>query len=160
MAYRQAGRFAEAQQVYREILQAQPRHADALHLLGLAEHQQGRHQDAVEWTGKALVEQILSSHPAVYGAGELKEIALATKTLPNESKMDVPYPQCVEDLDAVTVEELAGTYVARLMEIGGGAARVVDKMMTNFLHLGFIALLLPQAKIIHCRRHPLDVDEW
>ena len=48
-----------------------------------------------------------------------------------------------------TARELAGACVARLLEIGGGAARVVDKMMTNFLHLGFIALLVPQAKIIH-----------
>jgi hypothetical protein len=51
---------------------------------------------------------------------------------------------------------LAEEYLARVRAIGGPAKRITDKMLTNFLHLGFIAMLFPRARVIHCIRDPLD----
>ena len=107
-------------------------------------------------SGTSLVEQILASHPQVFGAGELKNIALITEALPRTLNTATPYPQCIRELDRPQSQELADTYLDHLRQLGDGAERVVDKMMTNFLHLGLVALLLPSARIIHCRRNPLD----
>ena len=52
--HHQAGRLAEAEQIYRQILAAEPNHADALHLLGVIAHQMGRHEVAVEYIGRAI----------------------------------------------------------------------------------------------------------
>src|SRR5262249_38127318 len=55
-----------------------------------------------------------------------------------------------------TTEMLAGRYLERLTQLGGNAVRVTDKLPENYLHLGLIALLFPRARVIHCRRDPLD----
>ena len=55
------------------------------------------------------------------------------------------------------LRELAEAYLGHLARIGGTAIRVIDKSPDNALHLGLIALLFPQARVIHCRRDPLDV---
>jgi tetratricopeptide (TPR) repeat protein len=94
-------------------------------------------------SGTTLVEQILASHPAVFGAGEL--------TLMMELSSE-PFPR---DVEAIT--PCAQRYLARLDVIAPAASRVVDKNPLNFAQLGMIATLFPRAKIIHCRRHPLDV---
>lgn len=97
-------------------------------------------------SGTSLVEQILSSHPEVAGGGELdfwnrQAAALAEK--PNEDPAD-------------QIRQAARDYEALLMRIGPGARRVTDKMPGNFLWLGLIHRAFPKARIIHCRRHPLD----
>jgi hypothetical protein len=61
-----------------------------------------------------------------------------------------PFPPRAE------LAELAEAYLARRSAVCGSARRVTDKMPTNFFYLGMIALLLPKARIIHCRRDPLD----
>lgn len=107
-------------------------------------------------SGTSLVEQILASHPAVYGAGELRDIAQIVATLSASSGITHPYPSCVETLTQDMLETLAGQYLQRLTLLSSDAARVTDKMPGNFLHLGLIALLFPQAHIIHCMRNPFD----
>ena len=67
------------------------------------------------------------------------------------------YPEAVLDLRKSSALKLAASYLATLRSISGEALRIVDKMPNNFMHLGLIALLLPNAKIIHCRRSALDV---
>jgi tetratricopeptide (TPR) repeat protein len=94
-------------------------------------------------SGTSLVEQILASHPAVFGAGELT-------FLPDLAGPDDP------DRSADFIARIGATYVERITALAPAAERVVDKMPYNFLHAGLIRLALPHARIIHVRRHPLD----
>jgi len=108
-------------------------------------------------SGTSLVEQILASHSQVHGAGELLEITKLATNLPAALGTSLEYPDCIQKLSAAVIDETAGKYLGYLTERNGRAFRVVDKLPTNFLHLGLIATLLPNARIIHCRREPLDV---
>jgi tetratricopeptide (TPR) repeat protein len=104
-------------------------------------------------SGTTLVEQILSSHPAVHGAGEraeLNEIAVQLDASPGG------YPDCLAAVAPGLLDRLASGYLKQVTGAAGAALRVTDKMPHNFQHLGLIALLFPQARIIHCRRDPLD----
>lgn len=107
-------------------------------------------------SGTSLVEQILASHPRVYGAGELEDIGRMINGLPAELGVNMPYPQCLSSLTQEKCDELAQRYLDRIALQSGDALRVTDKMPRNFLNLGFITLLFPQARIIHCIRNPLD----
>lgn len=107
-------------------------------------------------SGTSLVEQILASHPAVFGAGELEDIFSAVYSLPATLGVETSYPRCVESLEQDAVDRLAQAYLEHLDALSGGAVRVTDKMPHNFLHLGLIELLFPGAKVIHCLREPLD----
>jgi tetratricopeptide (TPR) repeat protein len=107
-------------------------------------------------SGTSLVEQILASHPQVHGAGERKEIDKLTTTLHQQVSAD-PYPAAALCLEPGAVRSLAYGYLQRLARQAGSASRIVDKMPHNYLHLGLIAMLFPRARIIHCRRDPLDV---
>ncbi len=107
-------------------------------------------------SGTTLVEQILASHPHVLGAGELKTIARLSTTLVKRFKQTFTYPDDLTKLDKEAFEQLGKDYIRALNIHDPSIQRVCDKMPHNFLHLGFISLILPHAKIIHCRRHPLD----
>jgi tetratricopeptide (TPR) repeat protein len=107
-------------------------------------------------SGTSLVEQILASHPQVFGAGELKEIDQLSATLP-ERLNAAPYPTCMDHIDPFTTKTVAYSYLQQLARTNGTAIRVVDKMPHNCLHLGLIAVLFPRTRIIHCRRDPMDV---
>ena len=108
-------------------------------------------------SGTTLVEQILASHPAVYGAGELKDIGNIMMNMPRVVGMDTPYPECFEYLDRVTLNELADGYLQKLASMSGDGRRIVtDKLPTNFWNLGLIKRLFPGSIIIHCSRQPLD----
>ena len=108
-------------------------------------------------SGTTLVEQILASHSRVHGAGELIAIPDLVSALPGQLGVDSPYPECVRSLDAASIGQVAAGYLQELEALDDRALRVVDKMPTNFLHLGLIATVLPNASIVHCRREPLDV---
>lgn len=101
-------------------------------------------------SGTSLVEQILDSHPEIAGGGELPGIPRATQTLPD-------YPDTLESLDGGALDTIAQTYLAELREISADARFVTDKMPINAEHLGFIWQLFPNARVIHCRRHPLAI---
>lgn len=104
-----------------------------------------------------LVEQIVSSHPDVFGAGELPDIERLVAALPATLGTTTRYPECLVGADAAVMRSLAEAHEARLRSLGGKAVRVVDKMTVNFLHLGVIAALFPKARVIHCRRNPRDI---
>ena len=108
-------------------------------------------------SGTSLVEQILASHSDVYGAGELLEITKLASNLPQALDSSLEYPECIRQLDAGRIASSATGYLRYLAGRDDRAARVVDKLPTNFLHLGLIAILLPNAHIVHCRREALDV---
>src|SRR4030095_12276487 len=107
-------------------------------------------------SGTTLVEQILASHPSVFGAGELKDIPQLVADLPTLLHSAAAHLWCLRKLDASTARRIAQKQLHRLRELGRGVTRIVDKMTINFLHLGLIALLFPKARIIHCRRDPCD----
>ena len=108
-------------------------------------------------SGTTLVEQSLASHPKVHGAGELDFIGRIIASMPNALGGFAGYPECATLIEAMTACKLGEDYLSRLRGFGRNAVRITDKMPGNFLNLGFIALMLPNAKIIHCRRQPLDV---
>jgi Tfp pilus assembly protein PilF len=99
-------------------------------------------------SGTSLVEQILASHPSVFGAGELRfwrDVSVAHASSARNG------PGSANMLSAFAKE-----YLRLLEQLSGDALRVVDKMPTNFLNLGFIQAALPNARIIHVRRNPID----
>lgn len=108
-------------------------------------------------SGTTLVEQIVASHPQVFGGGELMVLPDLAADLQRLTRVKKPYPEGAAQLDEPAVLRLAGEYLRHLRGLGGSAAHVTDKMPFNFFRLGFMALLLPKARVIHCRRDPLDV---
>ena len=107
-------------------------------------------------SGTTLVEQILASHPEAFGAGELHDLQGIADALQNHDPARAPFPACVPRLAEYVFAGFGKAYGKRLRELNATARRIVDKMPRNFQLVGLIAALLPQAKIIHCRRDPLD----
>ncbi len=106
--------------------------------------------------GSTLVETILDAHPAAHGAGELPTLHDLAGSLGFDIGSALPYPQCVADLDQGDVDALGQRYLDHLASLATDAKRIVDKLPANYLRVGLIRLMLPEARIIHCRRHPLD----
>src|SRR3989344_3663942 len=107
-------------------------------------------------SGTTLVEQILASHPQVYGAGELKDVFGLMAELPSLLGTKEPHPHCMKQLNQSALDTLARRYLDHLAAMSADAVRVTDKLPSNFLLLGLIELLFPQARIIHCLRDPCD----
>jgi tetratricopeptide (TPR) repeat protein len=107
-------------------------------------------------SGTTLAEQILASHPLVCGAGELQDIGQIVMNLAQRLGGPQQYPDSLRRLDPGPVRALAEEFLRRLRQCGGAATRVVDKMPLNYQHLGVIAALFPRARVVHCRRDPID----
>ena len=108
-------------------------------------------------SGSSLAEQILASHPLVFGAGELNDIPAIVTEMAKRMKPAQPYPKFVPHLPAQVFSGFGATYLNRVAELAQDPdLRSVDKMLSNFFHVGAIRLLFPNAKIIHSVRHPLD----
>jgi len=109
-------------------------------------------------SGTSLVEQMLASHPAVHGGGEMRHLpAVLEETFGfEESESSNTYPEIVPSLHADALERVGRSYLDRAWRGAREASHVTDKLTGNFLHLGMIALSLPQAKIIHVARDPRD----
>ena len=101
-------------------------------------------------SGTTLVEQILDSHPEAAGGGELVGIPGAARALAD-------YPDALEGLNTDDLNNIARKYLTTLRDISAKARFVTDKMPVNAEHLGFIWQLFPNARVIHCRRHPLAI---
>ena len=111
-------------------------------------------------SGTSMIEQILASHSEVYGAGELNEI----KDIANTS-LKFLKNRSVDNIGELTSDErikFGGEYVERISNLlskdssNKPANRIVDKQVYNFIYIGFIKMILPNAKIIHIERNPLD----
>ena len=109
-------------------------------------------------SGSTLVEQILSSHSAVEGTMELPDIAAIAKSLdtsksgPDESK----YPEALANMGQDALRELGHSYIEQTrVQRKLGTPFFIDKMPNNFAHVGLIHLILPNARIVDVRRHPL-----
>jgi tetratricopeptide (TPR) repeat protein len=107
-------------------------------------------------SGTTLVEQILASHPAVHGAGELDDFSRLADRMRDAGGNALRYPDDMPALTAGQLRELGNNYVERLRVRAPQAKRVTDKMPANFIFLGLIHSALPQARIIHVTRDPRD----
>ena len=107
-------------------------------------------------SGTSLVEQILSSHSDVFGAGELTWVGVVASSIQDNLKTDTHYPECIQELTKSNINGLAEQYLRYLHTLANNESRITDKMPNNFLHLGLIHILFPNARIIHCRRDPRD----
>ena len=108
-------------------------------------------------SGTTLVEQILASHSLVFGANELHYCEETLQSLPDLMRRSDTPLQCLAHLDRETTRHLAQRHVDRLRALDRRALRIVDKMPENYHYLGFIRVLFPQARLIHCRRELRDV---
>jgi tetratricopeptide (TPR) repeat protein len=100
-------------------------------------------------SGTTLLEQIVSSHPQVTGAGELAALRLVVEGSGG-------FPDNLLTLANEDFAKLGREYLARVTPLAQGRARLVDKMPGNFFYAGLIPLILPGARIIHARRDPVD----
>lgn len=108
-------------------------------------------------SGTSLVEQILASHPAVFGGGELNWLREAVAAADGaECLHGQPYPNCWNDLTEDLANQFASLYLDRIAALDNGAGYVTDKNPRNFLFLGAAELLLPGCRVIHCIRDPRD----
>ena len=105
-------------------------------------------------SGTSLAEQILASHHGVFGGGELEDFGDIANDL--AARSETAYPEAVAVLDAKTLPGIADAQCRRMAGRAPGAKRIIDKMPENFLHIGLILTLFPNARIIHCRRDPRD----
>ena len=109
-------------------------------------------------SGSTLIEQILASHSAVEGTMELPEIASIANTLgrPGRKGEGPDYPDVLANLDGDDLAALAEGFIERTrIQRKLGRPFFIDKMPNNFHHIGLIHLILPAAKIIDARRHPM-----
>lgn len=109
--------------------------------------------------GSTLLEQIISSHSQVEGTMELPDIAAIVRELGgggSRRARGLRYPQVLAELSSVEFRALGERYLAATrIQRKTAAPFFIDKMPNNFAHIGLIHLILPNAKIIDARRHPL-----
>lgn len=107
-------------------------------------------------SGTTLIEQILASHPRVFGAGEADAFVQALTTLGGAPADAATNPAAATYMSNAQWRDLGERYVARLQALAGGAPMITDKTLANFHHLGLIHAALPGARFIHVSRDPLD----
>ena len=107
-------------------------------------------------SGSTVVEQILASHPQVQAGGELKNLRRVVLAVADPTGRPLPLPQFIAGLDADGLHGLGQAYLASLPPLAEGKTRITDKMPDNFFYVGLIHLILPNARIIHTMRDPVD----
>jgi tetratricopeptide (TPR) repeat protein len=106
-------------------------------------------------SGSTLIEQMLASHSAVEGTMELPEIVSIARELAGDKGASA-YPQALAGLSGAQLAALGERYLERTrIQRKAGKPFFVDKMPNNFLHVGLIRLILPMARIVDARRHPM-----
>ncbi len=107
-------------------------------------------------SGTTLTEQIIVSHPKAAGAGEIGVPSMIAKSLGYEAPDERAFARRVNALKPKEAAALAREGLSVLGRFSESAERITDKLPQNFALLGLVAILFPKAKIIHCRRNPLD----
>jgi hypothetical protein len=110
-------------------------------------------------SGSTLIEQILASHPSVFGAGERADFPQALGQLVMRNGGAASDLAAITSLSADQLALLGADYLRRLGDAAGGAAayqRITDKYLANFAYLGLIHMALPNARFIHSRRAPVE----
>ena len=105
-------------------------------------------------SGSTLVDQIISSHSKVDGTQELPNIIKIAAELNNDKQNS--YPEVLKELDDLKISKLGKDYISETTWARDKAPFFIDKMPNNFIHIGLIKTILPNAKIIDTRRDPMD----
>lgn len=107
-------------------------------------------------TGTTLVERIISSHSQVSSAGELQQFGLAIRRLSGHQDPRRFSKEFFEAALGLDSKKVGGLYIESSARMAGNTARFIDKLPQNYLHLPLILKALPNAKIIHLTRNPMD----
>ena len=107
-------------------------------------------------SGSTLVEQILASHPDIAGTMELPNVPMYIGEFERLSRTGDAYPESAVAAPAATFLELGRRYLEETRPLRDGRSRFIDKLPNNFLHIGLIHAMLPNATIIDVRRNPMD----
>lgn len=114
-------------------------------------------------SGSTLTEQIIDAHPAAQGLGELETLPELARTLGERLGTTATWPACAAHVNTGLLDETAAAYLEQVRRLAASSNpadasdRLVDKQLGNYQYLGLIAQLFPKARIIHCRRHPMDL---
>jgi tetratricopeptide (TPR) repeat protein len=107
-------------------------------------------------SGSTLVEQVLSNHPSVFGAGEIKDFTRELNSLRGRFPGLPRFPHMIQKMSAAQYRMLAEGYLRKLTALAPTAARITDKLLTNFYFVGLLHMLYPKAKFVHTLRNPVD----
>ena len=107
-------------------------------------------------SGSTLVEQILSNHRAVHGAGEIDNFEAALAELGGAGERDLEPPRVRRAIFPHQFSQLGANYVKNLRAAAPAASRIINKTLENYRLAGLIAIALPRARIIHVQRDPID----
>ena len=107
-------------------------------------------------SGSTLVEQILASHSKVEGTKELPDLSLLGRKLTKSKPRGIQYPEAVKEMTNEEFVEFGEDYLTTTKRYRTDKPHFIDKMPNNFAHIGFLKLILPNAKVINATRHPLD----
>jgi tetratricopeptide (TPR) repeat protein len=107
-------------------------------------------------SGTTLVEQILASHSKVHGAGEIETFYQSLLRLRLRNGVTTSFPDVVPVMPPDTLRDLGSDYVQSIKSAAPTAERIVNKLPLNFKYVGLIHLALPNARIVHLRRDPVD----
>jgi tetratricopeptide (TPR) repeat protein len=107
-------------------------------------------------SGTTLIEQILASHPRVFAAGELPNLNLVAASIGPMAGCPFPFPDVMRHLSTQHLQSVGARYVAEITRLAPEATHVTDKLPSNFRFAGLIHLALPNARIIHAARDPID----
>src|SRR5262249_3897202 len=107
-------------------------------------------------SGTTLIEQIIASHPKAFGAGELFDLDNIVQSLAGLNGGALRFPEVVATMSGEQLRDVGARYVAAIRALAPMVERVVDKMPWNYHFAGLIHLALPNARIIHACRDPVD----
>lgn len=112
-------------------------------------------------SGTTLTEQIISCHSKIHGAGEVCSFDYVVERMKDKKIsghfLPVPFPESFPHLEKNELKTLADFYIGAISKGVKTGCKISNKVPANFLHIGFILALFPNATIIHCKRHPLDI---
>ncbi len=107
-------------------------------------------------TGTTLVERIITSHSQVHSAGELRQFGICIRRLSDYREPRRVSAALVRGAAAIDARKLGEAYIATTRKMRGNLPRFVDKLPPNYLYIPLILSALPNAKIVHLRRQPMD----
>jgi tetratricopeptide (TPR) repeat protein len=107
-------------------------------------------------SGSTLTEQIIASHPQVFGAGEIKTLSDSLGAIRSRFPNIPKFPQMAKSMKPTQFAAVANHYLKAVSALSPTASRVTDKLLTNYYFVGMLATLFPKAKVIHTMRNPVD----
>lgn len=110
-------------------------------------------------SGTSLLEQVLASHSRVFGGGELRFAREGFEALGggSDGRSEARAFDLLQKIDAESVRRMAHNHLERLAALDDKAERIIDKMPDNYLYVGFMTLLFPRARFLHCCRDLRDI---